>query len=111
MKVAIVDTVNTSLAEQLLHGYKVEAVIYAQTEDAHLSTKFPSIRWIDFSTNLADGIDFAYNLVRERLEALRKKHPDFFLVGVDDFFEALNNDLFWSQFNSLLYEFALRKLP
>jgi hypothetical protein len=110
MKTAILYMASRPLVEQLV-GSGVETIIYRKTDDPALPQQFPAVRWIDYSADLAEGIRFGYLDVRARLEKLRKRSPGFFIVNGYDFFEALNKDIFWGEFDELLFKFWLSKLP
>lgn len=109
-KTAILNIATEELVRKLHAQHRLEIVIYRKMGNPDLPKLFPDIRWIDCSSDLSENMRSGHAEIRNELESVRKKSPDFFKIDGYDFFEALNREVFWSNFEELLAGYTLSKI-
>ena len=107
--VAVADIVTWDLMK-ILSARKPDVIVYAKLESADIKSSNNTIVWIDYSKELASGIRFGYEKIRNELLELKKREPSFFSYGEYDLFEAMNKDVFWAEFKELLADYVLNSL-
>jgi hypothetical protein len=107
--VAVADIVTWDLMK-ILSARKPDVIVYAKLESADIKSSNTTIVWIDYSKELASGIRFGYEKIRNELLELKKRESSFFSYGDYDLFEAINKDVFWAVFKELLADYVLHSL-
>lgn len=107
--VAVADIVTWDLMK-ILSDKKPEVIVYAKLESADIKSSNNTVVWIDYSKELASGIRFGYEKIRNKLLELKMREPSFFTYGDYDLFEAMNKDVFWAEFKELLADYILHSL-
>lgn len=107
---AILNIATEELVRKLHAQHRLDIVIYRKMGNPDLPKLFPDIQWIDCSSDLSENMRSCHAEIRNELESVRKKSPEFFKIAGYDFFEALNREVFWSNFEELLAGYTVRKI-